>query len=808
MAVNLGPAGIYNVFVLQNMNMSNTDAEGRVAAGGNVTLQNYGIGGSIIPLPPFGTDPSFVIGGNVNVGSGSNFSGNTVRSAASSVISYSMGNPNGAFIIGEPINFEDEAAYLKCASAFWGTQSATGTASVLFGALTLTGTDPDLNVFEINANDVAGSGLSLSQLNGIDIVAPTNSTVLINVTGTTIAFGSYQIFRNGVTATRPDARSILWNFPQAATWTNSTTAIYGSVLAPFADAVTTFSQINGNIVFNSFTGNSESHNELFEGVLPDPLPCLSTIISISIEKEISPDNGVTWYAADTAPGPDVLSSTFPRFRFTVTNTGDVTLTNVQVTDDVYGLIGTTATLVPGISDQFIYDGTWVLGQQVNTATVTGNYSGDTFSDTNSTHWVGVQAPIPAIDVKKEVSPDDGVTWFDANTPTGPDVVFNTSPQFRFTVTNTGNVTLTNVTVTDNVYGVVIGPIPSLTTGASASSIVIGAWAPGQHSNLADATCAEGATDEDPAYWFGVEEPTPDIDVEKDVSPDNGVTWFDANVPVGPFVPQGTNPQFRFTVINTGNITLTNVIVTDNVFGMVLGPIPSLAPGESLSAIDIGVWVPGNQMNIATATSNEGVTDTDPAYWFGEEAPPPEIDVIKEVSNDNGAIWYDADTPPGPNVTIETSPLFRITVTNVGNVILTNVQVTDDVYGSIGMATVLAPGDSDDWIVIGPWGAGQHVNKATATCDEGASSTGTAYWFGINPSITIKKYVSVDNGATWLDAETPPGPLLSAGVTPQFKIIVTNTGDVTFTNIEVTDNVFGVIGTLVSLDPGVSNEWII
>lgn len=51
MATNFGLANLYNVFVLGNMNMSNTDAEGRVAAGGNVTLSNYGVGAGELPEP-------------------------------------------------------------------------------------------------------------------------------------------------------------------------------------------------------------------------------------------------------------------------------------------------------------------------------------------------------------------------------------------------------------------------------------------------------------------------------------------------------------------------------------------------------------------------------------------------------------------------------------------------------------------------------------------------------------------------------------------------------------------------------------
>lgn len=43
MAANFGLAGLYNVFVFKNMSLSNTDAEGRVAVGGNAVLRNYGV---------------------------------------------------------------------------------------------------------------------------------------------------------------------------------------------------------------------------------------------------------------------------------------------------------------------------------------------------------------------------------------------------------------------------------------------------------------------------------------------------------------------------------------------------------------------------------------------------------------------------------------------------------------------------------------------------------------------------------------------------------------------------------------------
>ena len=300
MATNFGLANLYNVFVLGNMNMSNTDAEGRVAAGGNVTLSNYGVGAGISPLPPAGTDASLVIDGSVNISGGSNASGNTVVNPASTITAYTMGNPNGSLTTGTPIDFSEAGRYLKCASAWWGALAPNGTGAVLFGQLTLTGIDGALNIFQLDAANVYGSGLSLAQLNGINIVAPASSTILINITGPAIQFGSYQIFRNGLTATRDDAHRILWNFPDALTWSNSTTAIYGSVLAPFAAANTTYSQINGNIIFDSYSGNAESHNELFTGELPEPTACLLTTTSSSTSSTSSTTSSTSSTTSSTS----------------------------------------------------------------------------------------------------------------------------------------------------------------------------------------------------------------------------------------------------------------------------------------------------------------------------------------------------------------------------------------------------------------------------------------------------------------------------------------------------------------------------
>ena len=61
--------------------------------------------------------------------------------------------------------------YLKCASLFWNSLESNGTGNVTFGQLNLTGTDESLNIFRLDSANLYGSGLSLSQLNGINIIA-------------------------------------------------------------------------------------------------------------------------------------------------------------------------------------------------------------------------------------------------------------------------------------------------------------------------------------------------------------------------------------------------------------------------------------------------------------------------------------------------------------------------------------------------------------------------------------------------------------------------------------------------------------
>jgi hypothetical protein len=60
----------------------------------------------------------------------------------------------------------------------------------------------------------------------------------------------------------------------------------------------------------------------------------------------------------------------------------------------------------------------------------------------------VLIPEPQINIIKETS-DDNATWYDANNPPGPYILVGDTVYWRYIVQNTGNVPMTDITVTDD-----------------------------------------------------------------------------------------------------------------------------------------------------------------------------------------------------------------------------------------------------------------------------------------------------------------------------------------------------------------------
>jgi len=134
-------------------------------------------------------------------------------------------------------------------------------------------------------------------------------------------------------------------------------------------------------------------------------------------------------------------------------------------------------------------------------------------------------------------------------------------------------------------------------------------------------------------------------------------------------------------------------------------------------------VEGQYENVGTVSATpdgggDNVTDSDPSHYFAEESPPPApaIDLEKHT---NGV---DADSPPGPMLTVGDAVTWTFIVTNTGNVELTGVSVSDDQEGPISCPkSTLQPGESMTCSASGVAAEGQYANLGTVDADGGATS---------------------------------------------------------------------------------------
>jgi len=210
------------------------------------------------------------------------------------------------------------------------------------------------------------------------------------------------------------------------------------------------------------------------------------------------------------------------YTFTVTNNGNVTLTDVKIDDDklaISGLVVEPPTLAP--DQKGTATATYTITAEdvtansvVNTAKATGKTPEDkAITDTDRETVTYVTTVAPSISVIKQVSVDGGLTWYDAKTARGPNVLIDSKVQFKFIIKNTGNVTLTGLTLTDDTYSLSGATVPaSLAPGKSFEYILDNVKAKaGQHSNTATATGRyekQTFRDTDKAHYYGYEPDKP------------------------------------------------------------------------------------------------------------------------------------------------------------------------------------------------------------------------------------------------------------------------------------------------------------
>jgi hypothetical protein len=276
---------------------------------------------------------------------------------------------------------------------------------------------------------------------------------------------------------------------------------------------------------------------------------------------------------------------------------------------------------------------------------------------------------------------------------------------------------------------------------------------------------------------------PGIEIEKLT---NG---HEADIQPGPSIPVGDPVLWEYIVRNTGDVRLTGIRVSDDQGVRVSCPGDILEPGETMTCTGRGEAVACQYSNVgkvvASVPDGPEITAEDLSHYFGQQDAGIEIE-----KSTNG---HDADTAPGPTITVGNPVQWTYKVINTGKVELTDVRITDDKGVAVSCPkTTLRKNESMTCTGNGTATAGPYENIGTVTaktpCGSVVEASDPSHYFGEAPppppqpaSIDIEKHT---NGE---DADVPTGPTILVGDPVLWTYIVTNTGQAALSNVQVTDN---------------------
>ncbi len=252
--LNLGPVADFNLFVLNNLTQPSSDTEGKVAVGRNATLSNYSIGDK---LTSNGEDV-LVVGNKLTYTSGRVYNGNVVYGRFQDIHPTMVSVDEGTIRRDTVIDFPAAKTYLLNLSNTLKGYTVNGTTRFEWGGLTLVGTNPFLNVFNVDGNE-------LSAANNFEINAPNGSVVIVNISRRNVSW------TGGASVVGTSKENVIYNFYQANNLTIQGIAVLGTILAPKASVNFVSGVQHGQMICKNLTGQGQFNLANFIGNIPvDP----------------------------------------------------------------------------------------------------------------------------------------------------------------------------------------------------------------------------------------------------------------------------------------------------------------------------------------------------------------------------------------------------------------------------------------------------------------------------------------------------------------------------------------------------------
>ncbi len=535
-----------------------------------------------------------------------------------------------------------------------------------------------------------------------------------------------------------------------------------------------------DIALSLLIGESISYNCSLDGVLADfinvanvtadPVGGGDPVTAVDDTEVLltHPEITIVKTAANGSDNQLVNPNGTATFEITVINTGDVDLENIVITDPASpDCAQTYATLAVGASQVYTCTIDNVLADFVNVVDVTADPvgGGDPVANTDSSNTMLTS---PAIAISKTAL--DGTDTQLIN-PDGTAV-------FEITVTNTGDANLENVVITDPLAPDCDTVLVSLSIGASRTYICILDNVPANFTNVINTTA-------DPVGGGDSVSATDDTDVVL-TNPAIEIIKTALDGTDTQAVSPGATATFEITVINTGDVGLENIVVTDSNTPSCNNNINTLAVGEV-------VTYTCNISNVLAGFINTATVTADPA---GGGTPVGNNDT-SEVTMLSPAIAIVKNAVDGTNtqnVNPNGTATFEISVTNTGDVALENIIVDDPALPNCNQIIgSLAIGETFTYTCNQLNVQSGYTNTATVTASPvgggiPVDNMDTSDVVLTNPSITVAK-----TAADGTDTQ-----LVNPNGTAYFNIVVTNDGDVALENIVLDDPLTAGCNTTISL----------
>ncbi len=345
--------------------------------------------------------------------------------------------------------------------------------------------------------------------------------------------------------------------------------------------------------------------------------------------------------------------------------------------------------------------------------------------------------------------------------------------YSFLLTNTGNVAISAISISDNRIATVTCPATTLAVGANMTCT-------GSYTTTAADVTAGSVTNTATASGTPAAGSLPNATAQATITRTAQPSWTLTKTPnPATYTAAGQVINYNFVLRNTGNVAISAISISDNRIATVTCPATTLAIGANMTctgsytttAADVTA---GSVTNTATATGTPASGTLSPATA--------QVTITRTAQPS----WTLTKTPNPTTYTAAGQVInYSFVLRNSGNVAISAISISDNRIASVTCpATTLAIGANmtctgSYTTTVADVTAGSVTNTATASGTPAAGSL---------PNATAQATITRTAQPSWTLTKTAtPSTYSAAAQNITYRYVLRNTGNVSISAISISDN---------------------